>query len=68
MCSAALGGSVVLLDFLLRFVVDLDALSKKHRVHAGLGVGSRGVEQQVRQLGHEKENKQSHNHNNNNNN
>lgn len=39
----------VTLDLLLRFGVDLDALSKEHGVHAGLGVGSRGVEQQIGQ-------------------
>lgn len=39
-----------LLDFLLWFGVDLDAFSKEHGVHASLGVGSRGVQQQVGQL------------------
>lgn len=39
----------VTLDFLLWFGVDLDAFSKEHGVHASLGVGSRGVQQQVGQ-------------------
>lgn len=39
-----------LLDFLLRFGVDLDAFSKEHGVHASLWVGSCGVQQQVGQL------------------
>lgn len=42
--------TVPLLDFLLWFGVDLDAFSKEHGVHASLGVGSRGVQQQVGQL------------------
>lgn len=38
------------LDLLLRVWFDLDALSEEHGVHAGLGVSSGGVQQQVRQL------------------
>ncbi len=34
---------VALLDLLLWFGVDLDALSEEHRVHASLQVGSCGV-------------------------
>lgn len=40
----------LLLDFLLRFGVDLDAFPEEHGVHAILQVGSCGVEQQVGQL------------------
>lgn len=38
------------LDLLLRGRFDLDALAEEHRVHAGLGVGAGGAQQQVRQL------------------
>lgn len=38
------------LDLLLRGRFDLDALAEEHGVHAGLGVGTCGVQQQVRQL------------------
>lgn len=38
------------LDLLLGVWFDLDALSEEHGVHAGLGVSSGGVQQQVRQL------------------
>ena len=41
---------VLLLDFLLWFGVDLDAFPEEHGVHAGLGVCSCGVQQQVGQL------------------
>lgn len=40
----------LLLDFLLWFGFDLDAFAEEDGVHASLGVGSRGVQQQVRQL------------------
>lgn len=39
----------VAFDFLLRFGVDLDAFSEEHRMHAGLWVCARGVQQQVGQ-------------------
>lgn len=45
-----LGVRALLLDFLLWFGVDLDALSEEHRMHASLWVSSRGVQQQVGQL------------------
>lgn len=46
----ASGAQAPLLDFLLRFGVDLDAFSVEHGVHAGLWVCSCGVQQQVGQL------------------